>query len=186
MIKKKLLGLRASDCTLVRSFLSKRRLCTGPVRWQQQRVQSVRASAERPHRVEVSGDKRKLTLLCQGEQLERRFHGLWLRHNCHCPVCTSAHTGQTIVDPKYLFKNLKVESASISGDQLNVEWSVSGRTVHNGSFDLDWLKDHDYSNPEQDHNNKPLVAVSISLTHNELLYLILLSITEGATCTQLQ
>ena len=101
-------------------------------------------------------------------------------------MCTSAHNNQTVVEFKNLVRDIKVESASISGDQLNVEWSVSGRTVHNGSFDLDWLRDHDYSNTEQDHNNKPLVAVSTSLTHNELLYLILLSITEGATCTQLQ
>ena len=85
---------------------------------------------------------------------------MWLRHNCQCPTCTSVHTGQTIVDPKLLVKNLQVESANISGDQLNIEWSVSGSTVHSGYFPLDWLRDHDYSKTEQDRNNKPLVAVS--------------------------
>ena len=62
----------------------------------------------------MSEDGCKLKLLCEGEQ-ERRFHGVWLRHNCRCPVCTSVHTNQTIVNPKDLNKDLKVESADIVG-----------------------------------------------------------------------
>ena len=120
---------------------------------------SVHVLWQKSAQVTVSEDKRKLTLQCGGEQ-ERRFHGIWLRHNCRCPVCTSVHSNQTTVEFKNLVRDIQVESANISGDQLNIEWSVSGSTVHSGYFPLDWLRDHDYSNPEQDRNNKPLVAVS--------------------------
>ena len=65
--------------------------------------------------VTVSQDKRKVKLLCEGEQ-ERRLHGIWLRHNCRCPTCTSVHHNQTVVDPKLLHKDLQVESARMNGE----------------------------------------------------------------------
>ena len=76
-------------------------------------------------RVAVSEDKRKLAIKCEGEQ-ERRFHGVWLRHNCRCPICTSASTGQTIVDPRLLTKDLKLERVDIKGAcmLLIVLWST--------------------------------------------------------------
>ena len=49
----------------------------------------------------VSEDKRKLTLQCGGEQ-ERRFHGIWLRHNCRCPVCYSHNDNMSRVSYKQL------------------------------------------------------------------------------------
>ena len=64
--------------------------------------------------VAVSEDGRKLKLQCEGEQ-ERRFHSIWLRHNCRCPVCTSVHTGQTIVNPNLLTKDLRVDFANLEG-----------------------------------------------------------------------
>ena len=64
--------------------------------------------------VAVSEDGRKLKLQCEGEQ-ERRFHSIWLRHNCRCPVCTSVHTNQTIVNPNCLTKDLRVDSATFEG-----------------------------------------------------------------------
>lgn len=80
-----------------------RGLHTRPACWQQM-VQ-----------VTVSEDKRKVKLLCEGEQ-ERRLHGIWLRHNCRCPTCTSVHHNQTVVDPKLLHRDLQVESARLNGE----------------------------------------------------------------------
>lgn len=85
-------------------------LHAGSTHWQQ----GVPATLDCGHVVVVSEDRRKITLVCEGEQ-KRRFHGKWLRHNCRCPVCTSVHTGQTIVDPKDLANDLKIEFADISG-----------------------------------------------------------------------
>ncbi len=31
---------------------------------------------------------KKLNVQCDGEA-EMRYHGVWLRHNCRCPVCLS-------------------------------------------------------------------------------------------------
>ena len=85
------------------------------IRW----LHTTSARWQQSVQVEVSKDGKKLKLLCEGEQ-ERRFHGVWLRHNCRCPVCTSVHTNQTIVNPKDLVKGLKVESAHLDGEKKNV------------------------------------------------------------------
>ena len=126
------------------------------------------ASLQQNVRVVVSDDRKSLKLFCEGEQ-ERRFHGLWLRHNCRCSSCTAIHHNwKSIVDGK----NIKVKSASVEGDQVNVEWCVSGSAVHTGYFPLNWLKENDYSNPETDRNNKPLVAVSshhVNRSHVEVV-----------------
>ena len=71
------------------------------------------SSAFSAHTVTVSEDNKKLKLLCENEP-ERRFHGIWLRHNCRCPECTSTYN-QTIVDPRLLVPSLRVESANVEG-----------------------------------------------------------------------
>ena len=68
--------------------------------------------------VAVTDDKRGMKLVYEGEQ-ERKFYGKWLRHNCRCPACTSVHTGQTIVDPKDLSKNLEIAHVGIEGIFIN-------------------------------------------------------------------
>ena len=72
------------------------------------------SSAFSAHTVTVSEDNKKLKLLCENEP-ERRFHGIWLRHNCRCPECTSTYYNQTIVDPRLLVPSLRVESANVEG-----------------------------------------------------------------------
>ena len=42
------------------------------------------------------------------------YHGIWLRHNCHCPFCVSDHSGQKIVEPIELV-NSCITKASIQG-----------------------------------------------------------------------
>ena len=125
-------------------------------RWLSTRLASLQQSVQ----VTVSEDRKNLKLLCEGEP-ERRFHGIWLRHHCRCSQC---HNWQSIIDGR----NIKVKSANIEGDQVKVDWSVLGNTVHTGYFPLDWLKENDYSNPEPDWNNKPLVAVSTHHDDNRL------------------
>ena len=91
------------------AFTNARWLSASSSRWQQ----SVQ--------VAVSEDGRKLKLQCEGEQ-ERRFHSIWLRHNCRCPVCTSVHTGQTIVHYSNLTKDLRLASADVKGSPTVIEW----------------------------------------------------------------
>ena len=44
-----------------------------------------------------------------------------------------------------------------------MKWSVSGDVAHTGSFPLTWIKENDYSSPNRNQNNKPLVAVSVAM-----------------------
>ena len=69
-----------------------------------------------PAQVAVSEDRRKLTLQFEGEQ-ERRFHGIWLRHNCRCPVCYSHDNYMSLVSYKQLI-GAELSSARVQGAQL--------------------------------------------------------------------
>ena len=63
----------------------------------------------------VSEDGKKLKLLCDGE-LERRYHGVWLRHNCRCPECFPAYSQQNIVHHSHLV-DLKLTNAKVEGNE---------------------------------------------------------------------
>ena len=63
--------------------------------------------------VSVIEDGKKLKLLCDGE-LERRYHGVWLRHNCRCPECFPAYSQQNIVHHSHLV-DLKLTNANVEG-----------------------------------------------------------------------
>ena len=65
--------------------------------------------------VSVSEDGKKLKLLCDGE-LERRYHGVWLRHNCRCPECFPAYSQQNIVHHSHLV-DLKLTNAEVEGNE---------------------------------------------------------------------
>ena len=52
----------------------------------------------------------------RGEQLVRGsfFHGIWLRHNCHCPLCYNLHSDQFTVEADEL-PNVRVTQAKVNG-----------------------------------------------------------------------
>lgn len=63
----------------------------------------------------VSEDGKKLTLSCNDEgNSERRYHGVWLRHNCRCPQCLSTSSHQNVVGYKNLI-DLRITFARIEG-----------------------------------------------------------------------
>ena len=66
----------------------------------------------------ITEDGKKLKLYSDADEPERRYHGVWLRHNCRCPQCLSATANQNVVGYENLI-NLKITSAQIKGIQLN-------------------------------------------------------------------
>ena len=42
------------------------------------------------------------------------FHGIWLRHNCQCPLCYNTHSDQYIVQADEL-PNVRVTQAEVNG-----------------------------------------------------------------------
>ena len=65
----------------------------------------------------VTEDGKKLHLVCDGEQ-ERRYHGIWLRHNCRCPECLPVYSQQNIVHHSHLV-DLKLANAKVEGEYHN-------------------------------------------------------------------
>lgn len=66
------------------------------------------------------------------------LHTTWLRHNCQCPMCLDASTGQLLVDPATLRSATKVQAAYVDRDELRVVWDEQG---HKSAYKLDWLAD---------------------------------------------
>ena len=62
----------------------------------------------------ITDDGKKLNLLVDGE-LERRYHSVWLRHNCQCPQCFSKASHMNMVHPSELTTDMKVKSAQLKG-----------------------------------------------------------------------
>ena len=63
---------------------------------------------------DVSTDGKKLKLACDDDP-ERRYHGVWLRHNCRCSVCLPLSSQQNIVHHSNLV-DLKITNANIKGN----------------------------------------------------------------------
>lgn len=50
-----------------------------------------------------------------GKKLRKDFfHGIWLRHNCQCPLCYNVHSDQYIVEADAL-PNVRVTRAEVNG-----------------------------------------------------------------------
>ena len=43
------------------------------------------------------------------------FHGVWLRHNCHCPLCLNYEANQTMVNSAQLNKP-SITRAAVNGE----------------------------------------------------------------------
>ena len=64
--------------------------------------------------VSITGNGKKLNLRVEGEE-ERRYHGVWLRHNCRCSECYSPATNMMKVRLSYVAECKEIESAVIKG-----------------------------------------------------------------------
>ncbi|XP_046337682.2 probable gamma-butyrobetaine dioxygenase [Haliotis rufescens] len=70
-----------------------------------------------------------------------RFHGAWLRHNCHCQDCKQLDSGQKTMDVVSIPPDVSVASANISGAAVELEWSCG----HVGRVPLQYLHSNCYS-----------------------------------------
>ncbi|XP_019850396.1 PREDICTED: uncharacterized protein LOC105312230 [Amphimedon queenslandica] len=104
-------------------------------------------------------DGKKIRLSVEGEP-ERRYHGVWLRHNCRCPKCLVVSSNQNIVHHSKLV-DLSIKEASVDDGSVHVKWD-SAKGPHSCSFDVKWLKEFDYSFPnafdKKNESSKPIVT----------------------------
>ncbi|XP_003385459.1 PREDICTED: uncharacterized protein LOC100633127 [Amphimedon queenslandica] len=109
--------------------------------------------------VSVSQDGKKIRLSVEGEP-ERRYHGVWLRHNCRCPKCLIVSSNQNIVHHSELV-DLHIKEASLDDGSVHVKWD-SAKGPHSCSFNVKWLKEFDYSSPnafdKKNESSKPIVT----------------------------
>ena len=73
----------------------------------------------------VNIDWRKSDREQSGEQPVRGsfFHGIWLRHNCHCPLCYNLHSDQFTVEADEL-PNVRVTQAKVNGQLMRTVFMI--------------------------------------------------------------
>ena len=124
--------------------------------------------------VSVTDSGKKLQLLTEGDP-ERRYHSVWLRHNCRCPECYSQSAQFSTVHPDALTKDLHIISANIEGiyvshfltlshtHTLDDTVYVTFNSGHIGTYNIDWLIEHNYSDSDLQKRKRkeaePLVTV---------------------------
>ena len=71
-----------------------------------------------------------------------RFHGVWLRDNCPCPICRHPQTGQRCTSPAHssVAPKTVVRITSPQGSRVKVVW----HDAHESIYDAAWLNIHSY------------------------------------------
>ena len=79
--------------------------------------------------------------------LGRRFHPVWLRDNCLCPLCREPGSFQKTVDIGALLRSGGPTPAEVQliGDVLIVDWVEN--PAHRSVFPVSWLLAHAYDPP---------------------------------------
>ena len=70
----------------------------------------------------MSEDGKKVIVSCDGEP-ERRYHGVWLRHNCRCSQCRPPNFHKTNVFYENL-KQLKIMDAHVEGKVYHGDYNL--------------------------------------------------------------
>ena len=76
-----------------------------------------------------------------------RFHAVWLRDNAWDGETRSPGNGQRLITVNDIPANVRIASASVSGNTLSVTFSPENKTI---SYDLGWLEQHAYDRPARD------------------------------------
>eukprot|EP00842_Homolaphlyctis_polyrhiza_P005141 jgi/Hompol1/5628/HPOL_000866-RA len=69
-------------------------------------------------------------------------HGIWLRDHCRCSECFHQVTKQRLVDTSQIPLDIVPQSATVSGNNLLVQWA---NPSHTSSYSLEWLRSHSYA-----------------------------------------
>jgi len=85
-----------------------------------------------------------------------RFHHVWLRDNCPCPVCVHQVTKEQVFEfVSAPADNAPSNVATGDGGTLDVVWSADG---HRSSYDAGWLFAHRYDDRHGEHADEAPVV----------------------------
>lgn len=84
------------------------------------------------------------------------FHYVWLRDCCHCEICGDSYSSNRFLHPNDVPMDVVPESVELVGpNSLRIVWR---QDHHHSTYDLDWLKRHQYSGDALDKRVKPPVV----------------------------
>ena len=88
---------------------------------------------------QILSDNKQLSIKWQKDDTSNHFHAMWLRHQCHCEVCTHLSSGQRFQDPAVLRSPVTIKGVRLSDDRVQLEWRNAEGEVHHGFLPLKWL-----------------------------------------------
>jgi len=88
-------------------------------------------------RIDVDDDGQAVTIHDHATGMDDRFHALWLRDACACPVCRRPETNERLLDPTSLSLDVSVRSAQVGADGSNV--SLEFDDGHHVTLTADFL-----------------------------------------------
>ena len=91
---------------------------------------------------QILPDQAELAIHWQTDALPNNFHALWLRHQCHCNICTHLTSGQRFIEPHILCSPVVIHDAKPTDDRVELEWGNSEGEKHQGFVPLKWLYLH--------------------------------------------
>lgn len=74
-----------------------------------------------------------------------RFHAIWLRHQCWCPVCGTPETGVRGIRLHHIDETISFAAAEADRDYVRVIWPDG----HRSEYAARWLRNHCYSEEER-------------------------------------
>ncbi len=96
-----------------------------------------------------------------GDNFKSKFHFLWLRDNC--PTAIHATANMRIFNILTVSKDIFPKEFKIQNRKLNIIWSEN---KHESSFELNWLRDHCYTEINNKKYNTPYIFWDGNLKKN--------------------
>ena len=93
--------------------------------------------------ISLSQDRRSVSLQFDGKE-SRLFHGVWLKHYCHCPKCRDVHSKQWQQPPQSIRGSYTLSDVKVEGGDVKVSWADTDEANHTGTFPIEWLKENAY------------------------------------------
>lgn len=93
--------------------------------------------------IAISQDKRTVSLQFDGKETHL-FHGVWLKHFCHCPKCRDPHSEQWQQPPESIRGSYTLSGVQVDGENVTVSWGDEEEVGHTGTFPIKWLQENVY------------------------------------------
>jgi len=91
-----------------------------------------------PKKVKMVIPQKQTAKVVWTDETAADLHYIWLRDNCHCPICVHPDTHQKLLDTPELPLDITAKNVKVSEDgNVTITWENDG---HTSTFNSEWLQ----------------------------------------------